>query len=791
MSETLDQRVTRAARWLIRWRWPVLVVTVLAVAAVASGARHLGFATSYRVFFSESNPELLAFDAMHEIYSKNDNILFVVTPEDGEVFTPATLAAVEEITEKAWQVPASSRVDSITNFQHTWADADDLIVEDLVTGAEDLTAEQLARIRSIALERPELVGRLISPDGDVTGVSVTVQLSGEDPKELIPPVSFARQLAAEIEEAHPGIEVRLSGVVMLNNAFVEAGEGDLSSVIPLMYLVLIAVMVLLLRSFSGTFATVVLIGMSAAVAMGVTGFSGTHLTPVSVQSITMILTLAIADSIHVLVSMFQEMRGGTAKREALVEAIRINFLPVLLTSVTTAIGFLSLNFSDSPPLQHLGNITAVGVIAAFVLSMTLLPALMAILPVRVKVRAARSKAPFFERLGDFVVARRHWMLWGAVALIIATVSFVPSNVISDRFIQYFDDSIEFRQHTDYAVQNLTGVYQLDFSLESGETGGISSPEYLATVDRFTEWFRAQPDVLNVSALTDTMKRLNMNMHGDDPAYLRLPENRELAAQYLLLYEMSLPFGLDLNNQINVDKSSTRLLATVGDMPTNEYLALAGRAEEWLANNAPPEMMARATGPTTMFANITKRNIESMIFGTSIAFLLISLVLMVTLRSWKIGLLSIIPNAVPAAMAFGAWGLLVGEVGFAVSVVAAMTLGVVVDDSIHFLTKYLRARREKELDAAGAVRYAFRSVGQALWVTSAVLTAGFLILAQSSFKQNSDLGLLAAVTIVVALVADFTLLPALLMWIDGDKGKARKGAAAESAHLDPGVAEGTA
>jgi predicted RND superfamily exporter protein len=258
----------------------------------------------------------------------------------------------------------------------------------------------------------------------------------------------------------------------------------------------------------------------------------------------------------------------------------------------------------------------------------------------------------------------------------------------------------------------------------------------------------------------------MNMHADDPEFLRLPTERDMAAQYLLLYEMSLPYGLDLNNQINVDKSSTRLIATLGDVPTKQALELAAAAEAWLEENALPSMAAKATGPSVMFSHITERNIKSMIVGTAVAFSLISLILTVALRSWKLGFLSLIPNLAPAAMAFGAWGILVGRIGFAVSVVGAMTLGIVVDDTVHFMTKYLRARREKGLDPSDAVRYSFHSVGRALWVTSMILVAGFMILAQSSFKQNSDMGLLAAVTIIFALVADFFLLPPLLMKIDG-------------------------
>ena len=239
------------------------------------------------------------------------------------------------------------------------------------------------------------------------------------------------------------------------------------------------------------------------------------------------------------------------------------------------------------------------------------------------------------------------------------------------------------------------------------------------MERFAEWFRAQENVLHVTTLTDIMRRLNMNMHGDDPDWYRLPEERELAAQYLLLYEMSLPYGLDLNNQIDISKSATKMTVFLESLSSNELLAMEGRAQQWLADNA-PHMQSGGASPSVMFAYIGQRNIRSMLVGTSIALVLISLILVFALRSLKIGLLSLIPNMAPAAMGFGLWGLLYGQVGLGLSIVAGLTLGIVVDDTVHFLSKYLRARREQGMSSEDAVRYAFNTVGVALLVTTICL-----------------------------------------------------------------------
>jgi len=202
------------------------------------------------------------------------------------------------------------------------------------------------------------------------------------------------------------------------------------------------------------------------------------------------------------------------------------------------------------------------------------------------------------------------------------------------------------------------------------------------------------------------------------------------------------------------------------MTTNTVLALEQRAQAWLRANTPPRLHASGASPTIMFSHIGERNIKSMLLGTTAALILISIILVVALRSVKIGLLSLVPNLIPAALAFGAWGLAVGQVGLALSVVTGMTLGIVVDDTVHFLSKYLRARREKGLDAEDAVRYAFGTVGLALVVTSIVLITGFMVLAFSAFALNSNMALMTAVTILFALIADFLLLPPLLMALDG-------------------------
>jgi predicted RND superfamily exporter protein len=400
---------------------------------------------------------------------------------------------------------------------------------------------------------------------------------------------------------------------------------------------------------------------------------------------------------------------------------------------------------------------------AFILAVTFLPAVVSVLPVRAKPGKTRA-LKVMDAIAEFVIRFRTALLFGVGALIIVFASLLPRNELNDNFVQYFDETIQFRTDTDKIADNLTGLYFIDYSIDSKEPGGISEPEFQQQVENFANWYREQPETKHVNVITDVFKRLNRNMHGDDPNWHKLPSERELSAQYLLLYEMSLPYGLDLNNQINIDKSATRVSVNLETITTQQALALEDRARAWMQENT-PNLVTEGASPTIMFSHIGMRNIKSMLSGTSIALILISISLIFALRSFKLGMLSLVPNLAPAAVAFGVWWIVKGEVGLALSVVAAMTLGIVVDDTVHFLSKYVRARREQGLSAEDAVRYAFSSVGVALWVTTMVLVAGFLVLSRSAFELNSSMGLMTAITIAIALFIDFFFLPPLLMQLD--------------------------
>ncbi|QNE01326.1 MMPL family transporter [Vibrio vulnificus] len=763
LQQSTNERTSLLA-FSTRFSFWTLIISLMAIVATGMGAKNLYFRGDYNIFFDGSNAQLQAFDEIQTTFAKTDNIALVLAPKSGDVFDQRTLTQIQEMTEQAWQVPYSSRVDSLANYQHTEAVDDDLLVEDLLYQSYPLTAERIAKVRAVAMSEPLLVNALVSEKGDVAVINITMQMPGVDETaEVNEVVAYVEQMLSHYRAEYPDVTIYKAGIIAMNHSFAMAAQNDSATLVPTMLLVTLVFLTLMLRSFLSVLATLVVIIGAIVATLGIVGWAGMFLHVASVNVPTLIMILAVADCVHVIASMRHFMRQGMPKSQAIHRSVTLNFVPIIITSVTTAIGFLMMNMSDSPVLRDFGNLSALGVMIACVLSVSLLPALLNLLPVRFSAKQAAKSSDIMDKLADLVVHRRNVLLPLSIVVIAGSAALIPYNKVNDESVKYFDTSSEFRQAADFMEQRIGGMTTMSIAIKTHQSQGIASPEFLEVLGEFTRWLREQPETDHVASLSDIYKRLNKNMHGDDSAYYALPAERELAAQYLLLYEMSLPFGLDLNNQVNVDKSSVKLQLTVKNLGSVELVALEERIYQWFASHAPRYQVV-ASSPSLMFAHIGETNMASMLSTLPITLILISALMIFALRSWRLGVISLVPNIAPAVIGFGLWALISGEINLGLSVVVTLTLGIVVDDAVHFLAKYQHARKEGQ-NAEQAVRYAFHTVGRALWITTVVLVAGFSVLAMSQFRLNSDMGQLSAIVIFVALVIDFVLLPSLLMRFD--------------------------
>lgn len=768
----------------------VMFVCLVLCAAALAGLPRLTLSSDSRVFFDPKSTELVELEDFENKYGQNNGVLFVVTPRDTtgphKVTDPAMLATIKDLAARAWKLPHSTRVESLTNFPHVTSDADSFSVEELVPDASDITPGRALAVEEIALADPLVVNRLISADAKASGILVNFNLPEEGSREVREIIAASRALAAEIEADYPDADVKLTGNVMLLGTFAEAAVSDAFLLIPVSLVLSGLVMLLFVRAVRPSLAIISLLALSSASAVGIAGWLDFVINPASIAAPIIIVTVNMAAAVRIVTTTMAHLGQGMGKQEAIARSLSIHIRPVSLTTFTSAIGFLSMNLAEAPPFRDLGNIVAFGIGIAYLFTFTWLPALL----VRMDLKPTENRS---ERamiaLGHFVNRNYLSLLVLCGFVVVGSGIWLQRITLDDDFARYFDSRFEYRVDSDFTEARLTGLNIIEFDIGAGRDNGVYDPAYQRKLAEFLEWLRAQPHVVSVIGIPDITRRIEKAV---DPARLAtspqandIPVDGNRIAQYFLLYELSLPYGSSLNDQINVSRSSSRVTVILRHVKSSEIRALNLAAQDWLAENAPPAMAASGISINVLFSNVSWINIRSMIGTTIASMLVIAVIVGLALRSTAYGLLSIVMNIMPSIVGFGVWGLLIGQIGLAASVITAMTIGLIVDDTIYFLMMY-QAARARGLSSEAAINEVFETVGTAMLVITVSLAVGFGVLIASGFEVNRSLGAQTTIVILANLFIDWLMLPPLLRLFDRRKisPASASDAKAEMADLRP-------
>ena len=754
----------RIADFILRHLLKLSLLVLAIVLGLALGIPRLTFSADNASFFGKDNQESRDLEELSRHYAGSSGFLIMVKPPEGEMFSTATLEALRDMTADVWLAPFALRVDSPANFNHSRAEGDDILVEPLLDEWTEITPEGTARFREVVSTSPEMRNRLVAEDLRAYGIMLNVVLGGDFEARRGEVLTYLDQMKADWADRYPGFEIRMTGDVLGGLTLAQAAKQDILTLVPIAFVLVIGLLLYFLRSPTAVAASAVVVLSGTLATFGFAGFLGIELTAGTAISPMAVMVLTAASCIHVILSWFRELdslQGDAAIRHAMVE----NLAPVLVTTLTTAIGFLGLNFAEAPPLQDMGNIVGFGLIVGMLANFTFLP-----LGLRFSRARGGDRLPItigmMARLADLAIDHRRGWIIGFTLLVALSVVGVFRIGYDDSLVRYFDQRFEFRRDSDEIQKHLTGLDNLQFSFTAREGGSVFDPDFLRDIDAFTQWIETQDHVVGASSITQILKRLNLSLNGDDPAFARIADSREANAQLMMFYELSLPVGLDLNSTIDVDRLRTRVVVLMRSDHSHQIRELGDKAQAWMAQNT-PNTTARPAGVSYGFSTVSERNNSQMLVGLLLVLVLVSGIMMLTLRDLKMGLISLAPNLMPAVIAFGIWGMTFRDVNLGSTVVTTMTFGIVVDDTVHFLMHYLDGRRRGR-SAKEALHETFRVVGSAVIVTSICLAIGFMTMATSGFAINQHLGALTAIVIAFALLADLLFLPALLLSLDRTK-----------------------
>jgi len=745
-------------RWLIAFAVPLLVVLI-------SGAlKNVEMDGSYRIWFAEDSKTLTDYDNFRKTFGNDDGVVIVFKDENG-IFTKKALASIDRITQALWKTKYIARVDSLTNYQYVHsnpAEPDDIVVEDFIKDIDKATPQYLLGRKEIATSDPLVVDAFISKDGTTTMISarLTPKVNDDSDKSMIIMDSLEKILAPEREIT--GYKYWLNGGPALNKAFVVIGTSDAMTFTPLVLIASFILLLLLFRRVSGALIPIGVVVFTFLTVLAIQVLLGYKLNNFTANLPVFIVAIGIADAVHVYSLWLLHKREGDENIDAVLHSMQKNFLPIFLTSLTTAIGFATLTISEVIPVFTLGIATASGAVLAFIISVVWMPSLLLILKKPIKaelVQAHIEKKPL--GYGKFIVNNNKKIII-LTSLIFAVLSIGVFKVkVDSNTIRYFDKTVEIRKSTEFMMENLTGPMTYEIVVDSKKQNGIKEPKFMKTVEQFYYDFQNKfSDVQHLASLMDTVKRFNKVVDRKD----EIPNSKNLIAQYLLLYSLSLPQGMEINDKMDIHEQKLRITGQINIVDTSKDLEMMHYVVDWWSKT---DYTATVQGQTAMFAHMQEDVTNTLIYSLSLAILLVTVVMFFIFRRIKLLWVFIIPNILPVILVVGLMGWIGINIDIGVAIAGAIIIGVAVDDTIHFLVKYFDARK-RGLNMEETFDEVLHYAGKAILFTTVILTVAFSMFVFSTFTPNQNFGIVTAFALVIAFVVDLLLLPALLSLVDGDK-----------------------
>ncbi len=746
------------ADFVILHRYSVLIAFLLLLTLCASGLGELGLNPNNRVFFSEDDrqfAELLEFEAD---FDSNTHLVFAVSSRETLFDSGNLVNATRWLTEESWRIEGVLRVDSISTYPQASYHETELSVGTL---ADFICGENACRReRQQELFQPHLVNRFVSQDGRTLAVLVTVGFDVEDSSAVTRINQGALGLRADFLIRYPDLELHYTGAVPMMQAFMDASDRDMSTLMLAAVLIFIVLLGVFLGSLSLT-VTMLALGLSTiAITMGIAGWFG-HIVNTATATVPLVIfTLVTAGAMHVFLHISREISSDTETLKVNIRrSISGNQIPVLLTAVTSVVGLLSMLFVSAPPIRQLGVLSATGVVVGTLLLLTVVPAFLSFFS---NVGPSRTVAWLQVKLNDIARKIEHGTDRKPLAYLLFGFCLIglPLLVIDEDFVRYFDEESFFRTQSEAITDRLASPYHAEIVVDTGESSGIYAPEVIADVQRLTSYLRKDALVANALSITDILMDVG-EMLGNTSVLSDLSSDE--LAQYFFSFELVLSKGQSATDFIDIDHSKLRLSILFVDSSMAEIREFDQRVRSWIEAETELTQYVRITGEGIPTAYLSSKSISELSIGILVSLIFSTFLLGAIYRMFRIALAILLAITIPVLSGFGLWGYFVGSIGMAATLVVAVTIGVVIDDSIHLIYRFKDSLDRLDLSVRGAAAYSLHNTGVALVTTSVVLAGGFSVLMVSGFRMNSTFGICTALVITLALLYNALLMPRVLIW----------------------------
>jgi len=737
--------------FLDQYKIKLMVLIILLVALLSISLKDLAFEGSYRIWFDKDSKIIKEYDKFRDTFSGDDT--FVVAFEDKEgIFREKPINTILKLTQEFKMLDGVRKVDSLANYQYISSEDDDIMIEDFLYEAKNLKEK-----RTLALKDKLILHQLINDDATATMIAIKLASSvGADEEVNIYVMGELEKILAKYEK-ETGYKFYLSGGSAITASLVTIAKHDALVLIPLAVVIVVLLLFLLFRDIVGVAVPSVVIVFTFLIVLSIQFLMGHKLNNFTVNIPSFIAAIAIADSMHLFLAWVYYRAKDIGNQEAVYLAMKNNIVPIAMTSITTAIGFATLSVSAIEPIGTLGMAITSGALIAFLLSITLAPAILLLLNDNYKIKPIK----FLNLLnvkgyGAWIVEHDKKIVGIFTLLIVILGLGITQLKVDSNSIKYFGKETTVRSGSDFIEEKLTGSMIYEIILDSKQKEGAKDPKFLEKIVTFEKALSANyANVTFSTSLKDIVERMQEVLNPDAKA--PLPSTQNMVAQYLLFYSMSLPQGMELNDKIDTTERYLRLSINSNIQDSSKDLAMIDWINTWWKQNS--NYGSSVQGQTAIFAYMQNNVIDTLLISITATLILVVFAMFFIFRNIKMLWIFILPNIAPILLVAGVMGYLGISIDIGVAISASVILGIAVDDTIHFFSKYFDAIKTMSFEES--IDYVLSHSGNAMILTTFILSFTFAIFGVSSFVPNVNFSIVTVVALNMALILDLLLLPALL------------------------------
>ncbi|MFZ8955417.1 MAG: efflux RND transporter permease subunit [Pseudohongiellaceae bacterium] len=734
----------------------------MAISALASGLLSTRFDGTFNALLTQSDPYLDELELMDQEFPIPTEAAFIfVAPPGQTVFTQATLGAINDLRESYAAIPHAGYLSTILN----WISPETqrrLFAKSI----NEYSELELAELAQSAVQDRLLTNNLLNQDASLTFGNLELDARDASTSERLEIAAAIQQLRDDIRQRHPGVELYVGSDMILEQSSQSAMIEDLTSLLPIVILICVLVICYCFRSLTLGACILVHVVVTAACTVGTVNYLSFSFNNISIIAPLVVIIIAVANSVHIISIYKQALASGMGRLSAMEHSLSYNFQPVSLAALTTAIGFSSLNMTSSPAIQDFGQIVAVGIVFAYGLTFTMLPATMVWFTALGK-QDVPDQTVFMQRLLDRVIAftnihdKSIFLLFSGLAL--GTAILLPLNETDFNRLDFIANDGDIREYYDQVAEKMNRGPALTYAIKTPDQNGIVDIGFLQEVEAFTGWLASLESVESVASLNDVLKTINQFINDQNPEYFYLPDTEETVENYLDAFRLVNSREFPISGFVSDDLSAMTVFINATQISNQEVLDLDIQITQKFSEIFTDAELIHGSG-LLLFSRMDELVTTELLQGYSVSLLLITLTLVLGFGSTYFGILSVLPNLLPATMVFGFWAILVGQLDPFVMMLFSISIGLVVDDTVHILSHYLESRRGG-VSQSEAVAHSIQIAGPALTVTTLVLALGttILIFANTIYFQQS--AKLLVPIVILALVLDLVYLPTILKRFD--------------------------